>query len=84
MSTIAVKYRGQLAKLTGTAEETARVNSVAEALRFIREAHGADAEKNAKTMLIAVNGESILLRKLFKTALKDGDVLSFFPICGGG
>ena len=35
-------------------------------------------------MLIVVNGESIQLRRGYKTALVEGDRLSFLPICGGG
>jgi molybdopterin converting factor small subunit len=35
-------------------------------------------------MLIAVNGERILHLRHFGTALRDGDVVAFLPICGGG
>jgi molybdopterin synthase sulfur carrier subunit len=81
---VTLKYRGQLAAETRVSEEAAQASSVKDALVHIRTAHGAAAEKTAKTMLIAVNGESILQRKLYKTALKDGDTVSFFPICAGG
>ena len=90
MNTIRVKYRARLAALAGVAEETLESGpqgpaaNVEDVLRFIRERHGREAEKEARTMLIALNGESILLLKRYKTALKEGDVVSFFPLCAGG
>ncbi|MDR2434904.1 MAG: MoaD/ThiS family protein [Treponema sp.] len=81
---ITVRYRARLADLTGTGEEIIEADDVREALRLIERKHGAAAERVAKTMLIAVNGESILHLKLYKTPLQAGDVLSFLPICGGG
>ena len=84
MSKVQVKYRGQLAALTGVAEETLEAADVEGALRSIRALHGQKAEKAARTMLITLNGESILLLRRYKTALNDGDVVSFFPLCAGG
>jgi len=84
MSKVRVKYRGHLAALTGIAEETIEAGDVEAVLRSIRERCGRDTEKAARTMLIAVNGESILLLKRYKTQLKEGDVLNFFPLCAGG
>ena len=84
MNKVIVKYRGPLAGLIGIAEETLEAGDVEGALRSLRERHGRKAEKAARTMLIALNGESILLLKGYKTALKEGDVLSFFPLCAGG
>ena len=81
---IKVKYRGHLAALTGTVEETLEAANVEAALRCIRERHGREAEKTARTMLIALNGENILFIKSYKTLLSNGDVLSFFPLCAGG
>ena len=81
---IKVKYRGHLASLTKTSEENIEAADVEAVLRIVRERHGREAEKAARTMLITVNGESILLLKRYKTALSDGDALSFFPICAGG
>jgi molybdopterin converting factor small subunit len=53
-------------------------------LRLIRKQYGREAEKAARAMLIALNGESILLLKRYRTALKTGDKVCFFPLCAGG
>ena len=84
MSKVCLKYRGHLAALAGVAEETLEAANVENALRCVRELHGRDAEKTARTMVITLNGESILLLKGYKTALKEGDVVGFFPLCAGG
>jgi len=84
MSKVRVKYRGHLAVLTGVAEETLEAAHVEGVLRSIRERHGRGAEKAARTMLITLNGENILLLRLYKTALTEGDEVSFFPLCVGG
>jgi len=84
MAKITVKYRGHLSALAGTPEDTFESADVESALRAIRLRRGREAEKNARAMLITLNGKSILLLKRYKTALKDGDVVSFFPICAGG
>jgi MoaD family protein len=81
---IKVRYRAYLAELTGTAEERIDAATVHDVLRHVRGRFGAGAEKKAKTMLIAVNGESILQLRHFRTALREGDEVSFLPICGGG
>ncbi|MDR0448762.1 MAG: MoaD/ThiS family protein [Treponema sp.] len=81
---ITIKYRAHLAAITKIAEEQIEASAVKDVLNHIKANFGADAEKKAKTMLITVNGENILLRKLFKTVLLDGDEVSFLPICGGG
>jgi|GEM_PF-524835 len=84
MSKVCLKYRGHLAAVTGIAGETMEARDVEGALLGIRALHGRGAEKAARTMLITLNGESILLLKLYKTALKEGDVVSFFPLAAGG
>ena len=84
MNKITIKYRGQLALLTGTPEEIFEAKNVEGVLKTIRERHGREAEKTARTMLIALNGESILLLKGYKTKLEEGDTISFFPLCAGG
>ena len=81
---VTVKYRAHLAVLTKIAAEQVEAAAVKDVLRHIKTCFGADAEKLARTMLIAVNGESILHLAHFKTALRDGDEVSFLPICGGG
>jgi len=84
MIKVQVKYRGHLAALTGIPEEIFESGNIAGILKLISKRYGREAEKSAKIMLIAVNGESIHLLKGFKTALKDGDVITFFPVCAGG
>ena len=81
---ILIKYRAQLAALTKIETESLEAAKITDVLRHIKARFGAKAEKLAKTMLIVVNGQSILLLSRFKTALKDGDEVSFLPICGGG
>jgi len=82
--TVQVKYRGQLAAIAGTQIETYEAQNVEALLKSIGKRHGHKTEKAARSMLITLNGESILLLKLYKTILSEGDTISFFPICGGG
>ena len=84
MNKVIVKYRGHLAALTGVAEDNLEASNVEDVLKTISERHGREAEKEARTMIIALNGENILLLKRYKTALKEGDLLNFFPLCAGG
>jgi len=81
---VTIKYRAQLAVFTKIDSESIEANNIKDVLHHIKKQFGINAVKLAKTMLIVVNGQSILLLKLFKTALKDGDEVSFLPICGGG
>jgi len=84
MKNVTVKYRGDLAEAAGIPSETVSADTVADVLKHIKKAYGADAYKSAKRMVIAVNGKSILLMKNEKTALNEGDTVAFLPICGGG
>ena len=84
MSKVLIKYRGHLAAVTGIAEENFDEENVEGLLRAIRKRHSREAEKAARTMLITLNGESILLLRRYKTALTDGDTIGFFPLCAGG
>ena len=87
MNGIQLKYRGPLAALTGTKEETLDrqdMRNIQDLLKSLGEKYGPETEKIARVMLIALNGESIHLLKQFKTAIKDGDTVSFFPLCAGG
>jgi len=81
---ISVKYRAHLAALVNKDSESITALNVKDVLKHIKKQYGSDAEKSAKTMLIVVNGQSILMLKHFKTVLRDGDEVGFFPICGGG
>ena len=84
MNDVHVKYRSGLVKLTGTPEETIDAGNVEDVLKEIGKRHSREAEKAARAMLIALNGENILLLKRYKTALSAGDTVSFFPLCAGG
>lgn len=84
VSKVQVKYRGQLAALTGIAEESVEARNVEDLLRFIGKRYGREAEKTARAMLITLNGESTVLLKQFKTALREGNTVSFFPLSAGG
>lgn len=81
---ISVLYRGQLAQRTGMGSEVLDVQTVRDILKHVKTKHGGDAEKLARAMLITVDGESIQLRKGYATKLKEGEIVQFFPICGGG
>lgn len=78
---VKVVYRGALPELTGTNEERVEAAAVAEVMAHIKRKY---PNREAKRMLIVINGESIQLRRGYKTALAEGDCLSFLPICGGG
>ena len=81
---VKVRYRAQLAEMTKINGEQIEASVVKDVLRHIGKNFGSAAEKTAKTMIIAVNGESILQLKHYKTALHEDDEVSFLPICGGG
>jgi len=81
---INVKYRAKLSAVINKDSESITALNIKDALKYIKKQYGAEAGKLAKTMLIAVNGQSIHLLRHFKTAFKDGDEIGFFPICGGG
>ena len=81
---IKVRYRAHLAQSVNTGEELVDAASVMDVLKHIKRQYGKQTEKTARSMIIAVNGQSILQLKHFKTPLQDGDEVSFLPICGGG
>lgn len=81
---IKVEYRAEMFTICKVQSEEMDVKNVAEAIKFIEKKYGKEAKKEAKKMLIVVDGTSINLQKHFKTELKDGQTLSFLPICGGG
>lgn len=81
---IKVRYRGHLQEMTHTPEETLQAGRVQDVLAQVKKKYGAAAYKEAKSMLIAVDGQSILLMQRFKTPLPEGATLSFLPLCGGG
>lgn len=79
-----LKYWGELMALTGKKSETTQAASVSEVLSFVEKQYGKAALKEAKRMLIAVDGTNIQLLNRFKTPLSDGSTVSFLPLSGGG
>lgn len=77
-------YWGSLMELTGKKGETASASSVAEVLSFIEKGYGKPVLKEAKRMLIAVDGTNIQLLERYKTPLADGQTVSFLPLSAGG
>jgi molybdopterin synthase sulfur carrier subunit len=85
MAEIKITYWGHLADLAGRKEDAVTgAETVRDVLTHVKAAYGKDAEKAAKTMLITVNGKSILRTGLYKTKVEAGDGVSFLPICAGG
>lgn len=79
-----LKYWGELMVITGKKGEEVRAGSVAEVLSFVEKQYGKAALKEAKRMMIAVDGTNIQLLERFKTPLSDGATVSFLPLSGGG
>jgi molybdopterin converting factor small subunit len=84
MAAIKAQYRGGLADTIGLREEQVEATTVNDVVKRIRTRYGKQAEKTARSMLVAVNGISILRRKVWRTRLADGDLVAFLPIAGGG
>ena len=84
MASVTVRYRGPLKEITGLDEEAMEANAVRDLIKQVGGKYGPQAQKLAKAMMIAVDGESILLRKAFATKLQGGETVQFLPICGGG
>ena len=81
---VEVTYRGALPELLGRSSETVEARTVSDIMAHIKSLYSKEAYREAKRMLIVINGESIQLRQGYRTALSEGDRLSFLPICGGG
>lgn len=79
-----LKYRGALASLTGKPGEEVGASGVGDVLEHIKNQYGARAYKEAKRMLIAVDGTSILLLDRYKTPLSAGQTVTFLPMSAGG
>ena len=83
MINVKVYYRA-LSQQTGKTEETIPAETVKDVLAYIKKTYGSDTYKEARRMLIAVDGDSIQLHKGFDTRLEEGMEVRFLPICGGG
>ena len=77
-------YRAHLERLTGKREERIEAARVSDAIAHIRQTYGKQASKDAQRMFITVNRKILDRQTMFNTPLRDGDVVSFLPIAGGG
>lgn len=81
---ITVKYFGALRALTGTAQENIEAENIKAVLSKIKAAHGKEAATKAKRCLILLNSDNINLHNGLRTSLKNGDTITFVPVCAGG
>lgn len=79
-----IRYYAPLRAMLQKETEETDANNVREVLAYIKSWYGKDALKAAESALIVVNDVSIGLFDGKKTLLKDGDVIGFLPLCGGG
>lgn len=85
MAQITVVYKSpDLARSVAATEEQFDASTVREVLKQIRERHGKDAYKLAKSKLITINGLSIQTKHYYATHLAEGDLLGFFSLAAGG
>ncbi len=70
---VEVQYLGNMAEVTGKRQEVMRADSVDDILSYIEEQYGKAVLKEAKRMIIAVNGTDIRLLARCKTGLAHGD-----------
>ena len=84
MAQIALVYRGALAEAIGVRNEQLEAATVSEVLSHIKSVYGKAVYKQAKSMLIVVNGRGILYKQVYATKLNDGDTVSFLPLAAGG
>ena len=81
---VKLRYRGTMAELTGKKDEEVEIGDVAGVLSYLQSQYGKNVAKQAKRMLITVQGTNIQLLNRFKTALDDGDTVCFLPLAAGG
>ncbi|HWQ06967.1 MAG TPA: MoaD/ThiS family protein [Feifaniaceae bacterium] len=79
-----IRYYAPLRAMLQKESEETGAKTVREVLDFIKVQYGKEARKAAESALIVVNDVSIGLFDGKKTVLKDGDVIGFLPLCGGG
>lgn len=79
-----IRYYAPLRAMLQKESEETDASNVREVLVFIKTRYGKEALKAAESALIVVNDVSIGLFDGKKTLLKDGDVIGFLPLCGGG
>lgn len=79
-----IRYYAPIRAIVAKESEETDLASVKDVLNYMKTAYGKEAYHAAKSALIVVNDVSIGLSQGVKTELKDGDVIGFLPVCGGG
>jgi MoaD family protein len=79
-----IRYFAPIRGVVHKETEETDLATVRDVLDYIKTAYGKEAFKAAQSSLIVVNDVSIGLMNGKRTALNDGDVIGFLPLCGGG
>lgn len=79
-----IRYYAPLRAAVEKEQEETDAATIRDVLDEIGKRYGKETEKLANCSLIVVNDVSINLFDGKKTVLKDGDVIGFLPLCGGG
>jgi len=79
-----IRYYAPIRAIVKKENEETELASIKDVLNYVKTAYGKEAYHAAKSALIVVNDVSIGLSQGVKTELKDGDVVGFLPVCGGG
>lgn len=79
-----IRYYAPLRGIVKKESDETDAKTIHDVLSQINGTYGKQAYKAAKSSLIVVNDVSIGLCEGKKTALNDGDVVGFLPLCGGG
>ena len=79
-----IRYYAPLRGIVKKESDETDAKTIHDVLNQIRDTYGKQAYKAAKSSLIVINDVSIGLYEGKKTALHDGDVVGFLPLCGGG
>lgn len=79
-----IRYYAPIRAVVKKETEETELASVKDVLSYVKSSYGKEAYSAAKSALIVVNDVSIGMFQGMKTELKDGDVVGFLPVCGGG
>lgn len=79
-----IRYYAPFRGIVNKESDSTEANTINDVLKQIKTNYGKAAYHAAKSSLIVVNDVSIGLYKGKDTPLKDGDVVGFLPLCGGG
>lgn len=79
-----IRYYAPFRDVVNKESDSTEASTVNDVLEQIKASYGKAAYNAAKSSLIVVNDVSIGLYKGKHTLLKDGDIIGFLPLCGGG